>query len=118
VLTQSFADAVAEAEKIIVGAPHVRTEADLAEAYDYLAGNIRASLQLAWAYQRDFPYFASSTGPYTKLGLDNPDALYFHAYLRDDAEYVVTGRRGPRSRRCAASPPRRRPAGRRCSPAR
>jgi hypothetical protein len=94
VLTQPFADAVAEAEKIITGAPHIKTEADLAEGYDYLAGNIRASLQLAWAYQRDFPYFVSSTGPYTKMGLDNPDALYFHSYLRDDAEYVVTGRRG------------------------
>jgi len=94
VLTQPFADAVAEAEKIITGAPHIRTEADLAEGYDYLAGNIRASLQLAWAYQRDFPYFVSSTGPYTKMGLDNPDALYFHSYVRDDAEYVVTGRRG------------------------
>jgi hypothetical protein len=94
VLTQSFADAIAEAEKIITGAPHVRTEADLAEGYDYLAGSIRASLQLAWAYQRDFPYFVASAGPYTKLGLDNPDTLYFHSYLRDDAEYVVTGRRG------------------------
>jgi hypothetical protein len=94
VLTQPFADAVAEAEKIITGAPHIQTEADRAEGYDYLAGNIRASLQLAWAYQRDFPYFVSSTGPYTKMGLDNPDTLYFHSYLRDDAEYVVTGRRG------------------------
>jgi hypothetical protein len=94
VLTQAFADAVLEAEKIITGAPHITTEQDLAEGYDYLAGSIRASLQLAWAYERDFPYFVSSTGPYTKLGLDNPDALYFHAYLRDDAEYVVTGRRG------------------------
>ena len=93
-LTQSFAEAVAEAERIITGAPHIRTEADLAEGYDYLAGNIRASLQLAWAYQRDFPYFVTSTGPYTKMGLDNPDTLYFHSYLRDDAEYVVTGCRG------------------------
>ena len=93
-LTQSFADAVAEAERIITGAPHILTEADLAEGYDYLAGSIRASLQLAWAYQRDFPHFVASTGPYTKLGLDNPDALYFHSYLRDDAEYVVTGQRG------------------------
>ncbi len=92
--TQSFADAVLEAEKIITGAPHVQTEQDLAEGYDYLAGSIRSSLQMAWAYQRDFPYFVQSTGPYTKLGLDNPDTLYFHAYLRDDAEYVVTGRRG------------------------
>lgn len=93
-LTQPFADAVLEAEKIITGAPHIKDEQDLAEGYDYLAGNIQASLQLAWAYQRDFPYFAQSTGPYTKMGLDNPDTLYFHSYLRDDAEYVVTGRRG------------------------
>ncbi|MGE5287568.1 MAG: hypothetical protein ACM3ML_10265 [Micromonosporaceae bacterium] len=93
-LTQSFADAVVEAEKIIIGAPHIRSEQDLAEGYEYLAGHIRASLQLAWAYQRDFPYFVRSTGPYMKMGLDNPDTLYFHSYLRDDAEYVVTGRRG------------------------
>jgi len=94
VLTQPFADAVLEAEKIITSAPHIQTEQDLAEGYDYLAGSIRASLTMAWAYQRDFPFFVTSTGPYTKLGLDNPDTLYFHAYLRDDAEYVVTGRRG------------------------
>jgi hypothetical protein len=93
-LTQPFADAVVEAEKIITSAPHIRTEQDLAEGYDYLAGSIRASLTMAWAYQRDFPFFVASTGPYTKLGLDNPDTLYFHSYLREDAEYVVTGRRG------------------------
>ena len=93
-LTQPFAEALAEAEQIIAGAPHVKSERDLAEGYDYLAGSIQASLRLAWAYQRDFPYFVQSTGPYTKLGLDNPDTLYFHAYLRDDAEYVVTGTRG------------------------
>ena len=92
--TQAFAEALAEAEKIITGAPHIASEQDLAEGYDYLAGSIQASLRLAWAYQRDFPYFVASTGPYAKMGLDNPDTLYFHAYLRDDAEYVVTGRRG------------------------
>jgi hypothetical protein len=94
VLTQPFSEAIAEAEKIIAGAPFVATEQDLAEGYDYLAGSIQASLRLAWAYQKDFPYFVMSTGPYTKLGLDNPDTLYFHSYLRDDAEYVVTGQRG------------------------
>jgi hypothetical protein len=92
--TRPFADAIVEAEKIIRTAPHVKTEQDLAEGYDYLAGSVRASLQMAWAYQRDFPFFAASTGPYTKLGLDNPDTLYFHAYLRPDAEYVVSGSRG------------------------
>ena len=93
-LTQPFAEALAEAEKLIATAPHVKTDQDLAEGYDYLAGSIQASLHLAWAYQRDWPFFVSSTGPYTKLGLDNPDTLYLHSYLRDDAEYVVTGRRG------------------------
>ena len=93
-LTQPFAEALAEAEKIIAGAPHVESERDHAEGHDYLAGCIQESLRLAWAYQRDFPYFVQSTGPYTKMGLDNPDTLYFHAYLRDNAEYVVTGKRG------------------------
>jgi len=94
VATQSFAQAIAEAEQIIRSAPHVRTEQDLAEGLDYLAGSIKASLHMAWAYERDFPFFTASTGPYTKLGLDNPDTLYFNAHIRDDAEYVVTGRRG------------------------
>ncbi|RRO18010.1 hypothetical protein EIL87_07000 [Saccharopolyspora rhizosphaerae] len=93
-LTQPFADAVVEAEKVIREAGHVRSEQDLVEGYDYLAGSIQASLMLAWAYERDFPYFVQSTGPHTKMGLDNPDALYFHSYIRDDAEYVVTGKRG------------------------
>jgi hypothetical protein len=93
-LTRPFADAVLEAEQIIASAPHVTTAQDLAEGYDYLAGSIQASLRMAWAYERDFPVFVQSTGPATKLGLDNPDTLYLHAYLRDDAEYVVTGRRG------------------------
>lgn len=93
-LTQPFADAIREAERVIQQAPPCRDEQDLIEGYDYLAGSIRASVQMAWAYERDFPYFVRSTGPYTKMGLDNPDTLYFHAWLRDDAEYVVTGRRG------------------------
>ncbi|PXX58816.1 hypothetical protein DFR70_113151 [Nocardia tenerifensis] len=93
-LTQPFADAIAAAEQIITEAAHIRTEQDLVEGYDYLAGSIRAALQMAWAYERDFPFFVRSTGPYTKMGLDNPDTLYFHSYLRPDAEYVVTGKRG------------------------
>jgi hypothetical protein len=93
-LTEAFTQAVAEAEKVIAAAPHIRSRADLAEGYDYLAGSIQASLRLAWAYERDFPAFVQSTGPAAKMGLDNPDTLYLHAYLRDDAEYVITGQRG------------------------
>ena len=93
-LTQGFADAVVAAEKIIRDAPHVRTEQDVVEGLDYLAGSIRAALSAAWGYERDFPFFVRSATPYTKVGLDNPDTLYFSARIREDAEYVVTGRRG------------------------
>ena len=93
-LTQAFADAVVAAEKVIRDAPHVRSEQDVVEGLDYLAGSIRAAMSSAWGYERDFPYFVRSATPYTKVGLDNPDTLYFSARIRDDAEYVVTGRRG------------------------
>lgn len=94
VLTQPFADALVAAEKIIRTAPHVRSERDLAEGLDYLAGSVRAALAAAWNHERDFPFFMRSATPYMKLGLDNPDTLYWSARIRDDAEYVVTGRRG------------------------
>jgi hypothetical protein len=94
VLTQAFADAIVAAEKVVREAPHVRTEQDIVEGLDYLAGSIRAALASAWSYDRDFPYFIRSATPYTKVGLDNPDTLYFSARVREDAEYVVTGRRG------------------------
>ena len=93
-VTQAFADAIVAAEKIIRDAPHVRGEQDVAEGLDYLGGSIRAALASAWGYEPDFPYFVRSATPYTKVGLDNPDTLYFSARIRDDAEYVVTGRRG------------------------
>jgi hypothetical protein len=93
-LTRPFTDAVAEAERLIASAPFIRTEQDLLEGYEYLAGSIRSSLQLAFGYDLAYPVFINSTHQYAKQGLDNPDALYFHAYLQDSAEYVVTGRRG------------------------
>ena len=94
VVAEVFAEAVREAERLILAAPHVRTGQDRREGLDYLAGLIRASLSAAWNYDSDFPYFIRSATPYTKVGLDNPDTLYFSARIRGDAEYLVTGRRG------------------------
>lgn len=93
-LTRPFTHAVAEAERLIEDASFIRTEQDLAEGYEYLAGGIRASLQAAFGYDLAHPVFINSTHQYSKQGLDNPDAIYFHAYIEDTAEYVVTGRRG------------------------
>ncbi|NMN98961.1 hypothetical protein [Antrihabitans stalactiti] len=92
--TESLTAAIAEAEKLIEAAPHIRTEQDLLEGYQYLAGGILATLHQAWATEKGHPTFISGTGPFTKMGLDNPDTLYFGARISDDAEYVVTGRRG------------------------
>jgi hypothetical protein len=93
-MVDPFAQALAEAEDIIKSAPHIITTRDLTEGYDYLAGCAQGVLRIAWTYDLDFPSFVASTGPYTKMGLDNPDTLYLHANLRDDAEYVITGQRG------------------------
>ncbi|MBF0663557.1 MULTISPECIES: hypothetical protein [unclassified Rhodococcus (in: high G+C Gram-positive bacteria)] len=93
-LTDPLTAAIAEAEKIVATAPHIRTEADLTEGYGYLAGGIAACVHATWAYSSTHPVFVTGTGPYAKMGLDNPDTLYWGAVVRDNAEYVVTGRRG------------------------
>ncbi|MCU1640185.1 MAG: hypothetical protein JWN03_460 [Nocardia sp.] len=93
-LTEPFLAAVAEAEKLIAAAEFIRDEHDLAEGYDYLQGSIAAVLQLSRAHGKSHPYFVTSTGPYTKMGLDNPDTLYYHATVESDGEYLLTGVRG------------------------
>ncbi|AQA21266.1 hypothetical protein BTZ20_4008 [Rhodococcus sp. MTM3W5.2] len=93
-LTEPLAEAIAEAEKLVEAAPHIRSEQDLLEGYQYLAGGILATVHAAWATEKTHPTFIQGTGPYMKMGLDNPDTLYFGARINGDAEYVVTGRRG------------------------
>ncbi|GGK35080.1 hypothetical protein [Nocardia camponoti] len=93
-VTEPFTHAIAEAEKLVASADFVRSDADLAEGYDYLAASIAACLRLSGAHGTSHPYFVSSTGPYAKMGLDNPDTLYYHANIEPTAEYLVSGVRG------------------------
>ncbi|QBJ97948.1 hypothetical protein ERC79_19860 [Rhodococcus sp. ABRD24] len=93
-LTDPLTAAIAKAEKLVESAPHIRTEQDLLEGYQYLAGGILATVHAAWATEKTHPNFIQGTGPFTKMGLDNPDTMYFGARINDDAEYKVTGRRG------------------------
>ncbi|MFC7495182.1 MULTISPECIES: hypothetical protein [unclassified Nocardioides] len=93
-LTKPLQDAIAEAEKLIEGAPFIRTEQDLLEGYDYLAGRIRMAMQMAFDHDLDRPVFINPTHQYSRQGLDNPDAIYFNAYLKEGVEYVVRGVRG------------------------
>jgi hypothetical protein len=93
-LTKPLQDAIAEAEELVANAPFIRTEADRLEGYDYLAGRIRMAMQMAFDYDLDRPLFINPTHQFSRQGLDNPDAVYFNAYLREGVEYVVRGRRG------------------------
>ncbi len=93
-LTRAFTEAVTEAEKLIANPPFPVSEQDLAEGYDYLAGSIRSSLQMAFGYDLEHPVLINPTHQYARQGLDNPDAIYFNAYLAPDASYVVSGVRG------------------------
>lgn len=93
-ITRPLQDAIAEAEKLIESADFIRTEQDLLEGYDYLSGRIRMAMQMAFDYDLDRPIFINPTHQYSRQGLDNPDAIYFNAYLREGVEYVVRGRRG------------------------
>lgn len=91
---QPLVEAIAEAERLVREAPHIESEADLLEGLQYLAGGIAACTHLAFDYDRDHPFLQSGTGPFTKMGLDNPDTLYFGTRVQAGRDYVVTGSRG------------------------
>ncbi|MCL2544037.1 MAG: hypothetical protein FWE71_16450 [Nocardioidaceae bacterium] len=93
-LTAPLQAAIAEAEELIANAPFIRTDADRLEGYEYLSGRIRMAMQNAFDYDLDHPLLINPTHQFSKQGLDNPDAIYFNAYLREGVEYVVRGRRG------------------------
>jgi len=92
--SQPLVDAIAEAEGLVATAPFIESEADLLEGLQYLAGCISGCIHLAFDYDRDHPFLQSGTGPFTKMGLDNPDTLYFGTRVQPGREYVVTGTRG------------------------
>ncbi|WP_082781235.1 hypothetical protein [Gordonia sp. QH-12] len=93
-VTAPFTAAIAEAEALVRSADFAETDAERAEGLDYLAGGISSILQVARAGEKTHPYFVTSTGPYSKMGLDNPDTLYYHATVVPEATYVVRGVRG------------------------
>jgi hypothetical protein len=93
-ITKGFRDAVAEAEALIANPPFEISEQERAEGYDYLAGSIRSSLQMAFDYDLVHPVLINPTHQYARQGLDNPDAIYFNAYLDEGASYEVSGTRG------------------------
>jgi hypothetical protein len=91
---ERFRDAIAEAENLIANPPFDATDVERAEGLEYLAGSIRSALQMAFDYDLEHPVLINPTHQYARQGLDNPDAIYFTAFLTEGAEYELTGRRG------------------------
>src|SRR5258707_8680451 len=85
-----LAEAIAEAENLVTAAPLIESEADLVEGLQYLAGCIAACTHVAFDYDRDHPFLHTGTGPFTKMGLDNPDTMYFGTRVQANHEYAVT----------------------------
>ncbi|HET8602295.1 MAG TPA: hypothetical protein VFM09_00055 [Marmoricola sp.] len=92
--TAAFRKAVAEAEQMVRNPPFPCSEQDLAEGLDYLAGSIRSSLQAAFDYDLEHPVLVNPTHQYARQGLDNPDAIYFTAFLAPEGSYLLSGVRG------------------------
>jgi hypothetical protein len=92
--TDPLTQSITEAENLVTAAPHIETEADLLEGLQYLAQGIAHCTHVAFHHDREHPFFLSGTGPFTKMGLDNPDTLYFGTRVQADREYVVSGIRG------------------------
>ena len=42
---------------------------------------------MVFDYDRDHPMLLSGTGPFTKMGLDNPDTMYFGCRVQPDHDY-------------------------------
>lgn len=92
--TAAFEAAIGEAEQLIANPPFEATPQEMAEGYEYLAGSIRSAIQMAFDYDLEHPVLINPTHQYARQGLDNPDAVYFNAYLTEGASYVVSGVRG------------------------
>ncbi|WP_235737519.1 hypothetical protein [Nocardioides alcanivorans] len=91
---QAFADAVREADRLISNPPFEVTPQEMAEGHEYLSGSIRSAIQAAFNYDLEHPVLFNPTHQYARQGLDNPDAIYFNAYLTEGASYVLSGKRG------------------------
>ncbi|MDN5894068.1 MAG: hypothetical protein L0H93_08575 [Nocardioides sp.] len=92
--TATFQEAIAEAQRLIADPPFEIDERDLAEGQEYLAGSIRSAIQMAFDYDLEHPVLINPTHQYSRQGLDNPDAVYFNAYLTGGASYLLSGVRG------------------------
>lgn len=93
-VTDPLRQAIRNAAQTMRSAPFVIDDRVLAEGYDYLRGLVKLAVLGAWNDDPNFPRLESNDQTDAKRGMDNPDAIYLRAPLRDDGAYLITGMRG------------------------
>jgi hypothetical protein len=69
-------------------------EQSRAEAFRGLLYGLVGSIRATALQSKDHPRFMRAVNWSSKSGLDNPDNNYYVAFIRDDAEYRISGNRG------------------------
>jgi hypothetical protein len=94
---RQYREAIAHARQDIRSSAGVRPghEAeDMREGELFLQSIVNASVTMALIKTPDAPVMALLPGPNDRLGLNNPDNLYYASRISDGASYVISGKRG------------------------
>lgn len=92
---EDFCDALKDAGSVILGEGSPRDPFDRAEGWRYLTRLTRAAFEtFIEASDAQAPEFRRAVGETIKMGMDNPDNVYFSAPVNGSFDYRISGTRG------------------------
>ena len=90
-----FCDRLKEVGELVFADPSPATPLERAVGLQYVARNISTGLDIGIEHADPlFPHLFRMMGPYRKWGGDNPDCIYFWAFIDGRETYRLTGNRG------------------------
>lgn len=89
-----YLSAIGAARTAVQGSPFIRDDVDRAAGEHFLRGIGSYALAAALNLVTDHPLMQLLPGPGERLGLNNPDNLYYVARVSDRLSYTITGTRG------------------------
>ena len=92
---EDFCDALKAAGSVVLREGSPGDPLDRAEGWRYLTRLTRAALEtFVEASDAQAPEFRRAVGETIKMGMDNPDNVYFSAPVNGNSEYRISGTRG------------------------
>jgi hypothetical protein len=92
---EDFCDALKAAGSVVLREGSPEDPLDRAEGWRYLTRLTRAALEtFVEASDAQAPEFRRAIGETIKMGMDNPDNVYFSAPVNGNSEYRISGTRG------------------------